>query len=261
MRDYYDHIDQMEEPGEDYEEFEMHTDEPPSQTLEEVYIIREKSGTEKTRLDEPFYQELSRIIEQNSADGNYDPQQLVEMLNYFKECCDHRLQELIELREKNKYSDPYKVVQDIAVITKERDTWHMMYILFKDHITLEKKAEAITVEDEEMALEDNWKANQGKMVQQLMDMDGQIRKQQLLAQWLESNAERNLEQAPSFNLLSHSRWDFTINALSEAERKQEAKRFGARTDYSKIVQEVDPDAPTRQGKNLVEDDEVCKIFV
>jgi hypothetical protein len=211
-------------------------------------ITPESYEAERTELDEPFQQRLASVIQQRDSNRS------IELLKYFREACEDRLQVLVQLKAKIPHLShgmQYKIAQDISVIRKESDTWHMMYILFKDHLDIESDS---LEEDEEMTLEDNWKTNQGRIIQRLMETNDQIRKQQLLVQWLEEcSANSEESKDPLFTSLGYSRWDLTINAIH-------LNKKTVQPEQNRLVGEIDPDAPTRMGLSLVKSDEVCFLF-
>lgn len=122
-------------------------------------------------------------------------------------------------------------------LVKERDTWRLLYALYKDRLLVQKDTDDAV--EECMSLARSEKA----IVEQLYAQNANLREYQLVVDWLEqSAAEQGSTQIGCYTDRTVG-WENTLMQLKNADQTM----FGGGKD---VVRSIDPDAPTREKRRL-----------
>lgn len=135
-----------------------------------------------------------------------------------------------------------------VVLREERNTWSLIHSLYQDLLSAPEE------EDETMETETpSYLAySEKKIVENLYRRDSTVRLQQIVVDWLEKCAEEAIDNLFMSEFAADKVcWEKTLMDLKQSKRLQGRVKEGPRP----LVTEIDPDAPHRQGKHLVDEDE------
>lgn len=132
----------------------------------------------------------------------------------------------------------------MTVLEHEMDTWSLISSLYQDRF-------AKQFEEENMSI-DTYRPSEKKLTDMLFEEDQMLRQAQLVVDWLEHIAERYLEDLYNkveFSMDKRGSWENTLHLL-------QAKKSGIQPGKLRnVVTQLDPDAPLRQGRHLVDLDQ------
>ncbi|XP_065828197.1 nuclear pore complex protein Nup107-like [Oscarella lobularis] len=125
------------------------------------------------------------------------------------------------------------------IVREEKYTWRLVSSLYRDRIS------SYGEDDEDKIIGYDEK----RIARSLFKSVPFLREQQIVIDWLEKNEEDNLETLLGLNQVGFStekvRWEHTLHELKKKKRDQVSDR---------LVTEMDPDAPARQGRDLHPED-------
>lgn len=131
----------------------------------------------------------------------------------------------------------------MTVLEHEMDTWSLISSLYQDRFASEKQSG-----EEDMSI-DAYRPSEKKLTDMLFEDDQVLRQAQLVVDWLEHIAERYLEDIYNkveFSMDQKGSWENTLHLL-------QAQKSGIQPGKLRnVVSHLDPDAPLRQGKHLVD---------
>lgn len=128
-----------------------------------------------------------------------------------------------------------KVLAEESWLTVERDTWKLLFALYKDRLVVQK--EELEVDD--LPLVNSERA----IVEHLYAANANLREYQLIVDWLEQTAlEQNRMQIGHFTDRTIA-WENTLHQLQNV-------GFTAFGSSREIVKSLDPDAPARERRPL-----------
>lgn len=149
--------------------------------------------------------------------------------------------------------------RDHEWLTKERDTWRLLYALYKDRLCVQPQSDSATTGggiDEPMS-EDVPAATAALMrserdiVERLYAQNANLREYQLIVDWLEqSAAEQETQRGAQIGCFTDRTvgWENTLMQLKDADQSM----FGGGRE---VVKSMDPDAPLREKRRLHDLDE------
>lgn len=124
-------------------------------------------------------------------------------------------------------------------LVKERDTWRLLYALYKDRLLVQKETAANDMDTVEAILMHSEKA----IVEQLYAQNANLREYQLVVDWLEQSAADQGNTQIGFYTDRTVGWENTLMQLKNADQTM----FGSGKD---VVRSLDPDAPGREKRRL-----------
>lgn len=122
-------------------------------------------------------------------------------------------------------------------LVKERDTWRLLYALYKDRLLVQKEE----ANNEGVAI---LMHSEKAIVEQLYSQNANLREYQLVVDWLEQSAADQGNTQIGFYTDRTVGWENTLMQLKNADQTM----FGG--SGKDVVRSLDPDAPTREKRRL-----------
>ncbi|XP_019849419.1 PREDICTED: nuclear pore complex protein Nup107-like isoform X1 [Amphimedon queenslandica] len=190
---------------------------------------------EKTYPNHPMLQvglELMATFHNHLQEKN-SPAQLLELLEGMEQTCAFQIDHLKSLE------NPTNVKDVLRELQLERDTWQLMRGLYSDRLSSSEEEEEDMIERELLPRTDK------SIIEDFYSSDKFIRQAQIVVDWLEDIASRQLSNFPAkvkYYTDSVS-WESTLHDV----------QHNLNTEH--IVTELDPDGPSRQKRHLSDLDE------
>lgn len=121
-------------------------------------------------------------------------------------------------------------------LVKERDTWRLLYALYKDRLLVQK-------DGNDMEVGTILGHSEKTIVEQLYAQNANLREYQLVVDWLEQSAAEQGTSQIGFYTDRTVGWENTLMQLKNADQTM----FGGGKD---VVRSLDPDAPGREKRRL-----------
>ncbi|XP_053693286.1 nuclear pore complex protein Nup107 [Sabethes cyaneus] len=151
------------------------------------------------------------------------------------ETLDETLNEIVKITAQHAIGKERKIVAEESWLNVERDTWKLLFALYKDRLMIQKEE----IEIDDLPLVNSERA----IVEHLYAANANLREYQLIVDWLEQTAlEQNRMQIGHFTDRTIA-WENTLHQLQNIGHTA----FGSSRE---IVKSFDPDAPTREQRPL-----------
>ncbi|XP_062520913.1 nuclear pore complex protein Nup107-like [Corticium candelabrum] len=134
-----------------------------------------------------------------------------------------------------------------VLLREERNSWRLIYSLYKDLLS-------VSGEDEMMDFDTPscFAYSEKNIVESLYRRDRAVRLQQVVVDWLEKCAEEDMSSIFMAEFAADSVcYERTLHELNRIDKPHGQQGCSTRL----LVTEIDPDAPHRQGRHLVDGDE------
>ncbi|KAK2163756.1 hypothetical protein LSH36_74g00028 [Paralvinella palmiformis] len=146
-----------------------------------------------------------------------------------------------------------KLVNMVKLLQQEGNIWSLIASLYKDRLETDSRMCPDEDVDDELMMIDNMGKYQSEqdLMKAYYEKDATVRQSQLVIDWLEKTARDQLELYHKVEFFSDEMgaWENTLHALKQ-------KKCGLLSMSDRpMVDELDPDAPIRQGKPLADLDQ------
>ncbi|XP_050509495.1 nuclear pore complex protein Nup107 [Diabrotica virgifera virgifera] len=190
-------------------------------------VLQASTAPWKTALDS-LYTEFFEILTSHS--GGFD---ILEVVTDLARCCSDALKVIQSLKSKVAVSQ----LEEEISLEKERNTWRLLFILYQDRLLTQN-----LMKDDNDEVIQYFGQSEKLCVLNLFKRDSLIRENQLIIDWLESNAADRDDEALLFSD-STVGWENTLHQLQSADTI-------AFSSSRQIVTQMDPDAPNHQKRPL-----------
>ncbi|XP_065095633.1 nuclear pore complex protein Nup107 [Ochlerotatus camptorhynchus] len=188
------------------------------------------TGVNVRHRTEALFGQFLEVLQRRNSEA-----EVFETVEDLIETLDEALNGIDKMMAQSTFGKERKMLADEAWLTVERDTWKLLFALYKDRLVVQKE----DVEMDDLPLVNSERA----IVEHLYTANANLREYQLIVDWLEQTAlEQNRMQIGHFTDRTIA-WENTLHQLQNVG----LTAFGSTRE---IVKSLDPDAPARERRPL-----------